>query len=1276
MPEIYPASPPDIPDQLTQASPGYRIKAWLALLVLAGFVLLYLGLTSWFCWTSYRLFLPLFKGGSTSFVSIVVAICAAFFGFFMLKGLLSVRHSGKREGIEVTAQQEPTLFRFLERLASEAGAPKPHRVFLSARVNASVSYDLSIVNLLFPTRKNLEIGLGLVNVLTLSELKAVLAHEFGHFAQRSMAVGRWVYIAEQIASNIVAQRDAFDHFLNSLRRSDIRVAWVGMLLSLVVWSIRSVLDSAFRLVTLAQRALSREMEMQADLVAVALTGSDDLVHALYKTASAEDAWERAIAFANGEIGRGRATRDLFAVQARVIQHMRVILNSPVYGKLPPMKKAPEQHRVFKVDLAQPSQMWSTHPLNHEREENAKRIYIPSPHDSRSAWSLFADANARREQLTDLLTHNATDLPPKASLEQSLQALDVQYRRLFLNRFYRGAYLGRSVVRFARQASDLYGPSLETALADLAGLYPESLARDLDKLRRLERECAQLEALRDGFLSAPGGTIRHGGKTLQRRDLPKAIESLRKAKDRVQQRIWDHDRRVRTAHRAAARRLGHGWEAYLVGLLSVLHYADHSDANLTDARGLLANVVSVVTVSGSVNKKGRARVLACAREVYAALCSIYGHRQQVRLDSQLLKRMDLESWDKALGELQLIAPDAYNLGDWLQVIDQWVNTTSNALSTLRTATLEELLTTEALVAKALHDQQAIAPAPAPSQVPGDFPTLLPGDERERQTRLDWWSRFQTADGTWATFARTAVACSIVGIVLGFGDSVGNNQVYLYNGLTRPVIVQIDAQQAELSAGQMTLLELKTNRAVQISTRTLEGHPIEQFEAPLEAGNNHYVYNVAAASPLIEWTASYGTTTETAPRQLGAPRWTTTSVDFPFVQPPDSIQTKQGGTTRTVLSGMADASPAAMLDTLKNTDDQARLIATRARWDDIRTPNTLYWLQRASELPQFESLMRSRLREQPAEIPTWRMLQDLLPTRQRQAICQEHQTRAQANPQHAGWHYLTARCLPDAALRDATFIDGATRWPQHGWFSYAAGGVLAERGDWQAALPLLERAATQEPALADYAAVAAARVRRAMLGESAPLADLAHHSRELQGLLRLESGSLEPANPWRAISQLKDGKLTEALATAANTEQLEAMVIRLAAASEGSSPLLLNKALQLPINQGITAQTLWPAYALALRHQANVAHFKPLLARMRGEEPGRLLQFVEALTGQPDLALANRLLQNLPPELRGQAASMGLILLGDAAPAAWRTEARRLLFASERPYFRDTSTATPP
>jgi Zn-dependent protease with chaperone function len=100
-------------------------------------------------------------------------------------------------------------------------------------VNAAVFHDLSITNLVLPSKKNLVIGLGLVNVLTLGELKAVIAHEFGHFAQRAMTVGRWMYVAQQIAGQIVVRRDALDRLLQRVSHFDPRVAWIGWILRLL-----------------------------------------------------------------------------------------------------------------------------------------------------------------------------------------------------------------------------------------------------------------------------------------------------------------------------------------------------------------------------------------------------------------------------------------------------------------------------------------------------------------------------------------------------------------------------------------------------------------------------------------------------------------------------------------------------------------------------------------------------------------------------------------------------------------------------------------------------------------------------------------------------------------------------------------------------------------------------------------------------------------------------------------------------------------------------------
>ena len=77
-------------------------------------------------------------------------------------------------------------------------------------MNAALVYDTSLLNLVVPPRKDLLIGLGLVNVVNLSEFKAVLAHEFGHFAQRSVGLGSYLYVANRVMHDVIYSRDALD----------------------------------------------------------------------------------------------------------------------------------------------------------------------------------------------------------------------------------------------------------------------------------------------------------------------------------------------------------------------------------------------------------------------------------------------------------------------------------------------------------------------------------------------------------------------------------------------------------------------------------------------------------------------------------------------------------------------------------------------------------------------------------------------------------------------------------------------------------------------------------------------------------------------------------------------------------------------------------------------------------------------------------------------------------------------------------------------------------
>ncbi|MDH5491063.1 MAG: M48 family metallopeptidase, partial [Myxococcales bacterium] len=368
----YPAAPLTVPADLTKPTAEYRRRAAAAVVGLLLFMAAYLGLCFWLGRVGYRGIRDVFAGEAT-IVGTAIAIPASFLFIVLIKGLFAVQRNPMKQLVEVTIEDEPELLAFIHRVADDAGAPRPHRIFLSPRVNAAVFYDVGIGNLLVPTKKNLEIGLGLVNGLSLDELKAVIAHEFGHFSQRSMGIGSWVYLSQQVVGDLITRRDALDRFLTGLSYVDIRIAWIGWIMRLLVWALRAVVDQAFRAVILLNRALGQQMEFAADRVAVSLSGSDSLVHALHRLSAADVAWGRAMGVLIDHAMRGKSVGDLFAIQTKMIERHRQVHALVGYGETPSAPPPSERaaHRVFSRELAETPRMWATHPPNHAREENCK-----------------------------------------------------------------------------------------------------------------------------------------------------------------------------------------------------------------------------------------------------------------------------------------------------------------------------------------------------------------------------------------------------------------------------------------------------------------------------------------------------------------------------------------------------------------------------------------------------------------------------------------------------------------------------------------------------------------------------------------------------------------------------------------------------------------------------------------------------------------------------------------------------------------------------------------
>lgn len=1247
--DTYPTGPRELPADLSKPSAAYRRHAWLAVLGMLAFAALYCALSAWFAYTSVTMFMWAEEG----FHLIIGGIFSGFFALFMLKGLFFFkRDADEFTPLEVTASDQGRLFDFLHRLADEAGAPRPHKVFLTPGVNAAVSNDLSLLNLLFSSKKNLYIGLGLVNVLSLGEFKAVCAHEFGHFAQRSMAVGRWVYIARQIVGQIVAKRDKFDEFINSLSHSDLRFAWLGWMLGLVVWALRAMLDTAFTLVMMAERALSREMEMQADLVAVSLTGSDAPINALYRLRAADEAWERSIGYVNEALINKRYPEDIYALQTRIISHLQVLLDDPGYGKSPaiPAENA-AAFRAFQAEIAQPPKMWATHPFNHEREENAKRTYVAAPVDMRSAWDLFEQPEQLRQSVTQTLI-GKIEAEPCAS-EETLERIDRDFERPHLSRSYRGAYLGRPLTRHVKNPAELYEGA--DGAIDQSKLYPADLADDLRKLDNLCKERDLLRSLESGHFVAPGKLIMYRGQALRKRELTKAITATDQDIRTLEEKLQAHDKEVRGVHLAMARTLGLGWEEYLTALIKFIHFAEHNQANIEDARRCLANRIAIATATRRVSDHDRSRVLSAAADLHQSMDSVFRGSPSVLLN---------ETLKHALGRYGLAAPYVEGLGEWIDLCDGWVRHVCMRLNKLKAAALDELLLSEAKIAQWHAEQSSDVPhAPEIPTLGEGYPRLLPGQERTLQTTLGLWARFLAADGFLAGTARLLVAGGIVGAVFLITDFTGRTTLVVYNSLGRTVKIDACGQTIVLPADSNTEEHISFDKSCVIRTETLEGNEVERFQPDFAHSSTH-IYNVAAAAPTYEWFATYGNATPVEPRTPAAVRWGYSKANILFSDPPQSVYTKGGGEVVSVLShAPASANPSNLVDMLKDPKQQMQMIEMHARWDEGSSLYIAHWLHLATKAGIMERIIQQRLADNPHDITIMRYEQDLATQPdERTRVCARHQALAAKAPNDGDLAYLSARCIQDKDARNQATLELQRKFPLNAWVTNAAGYVQAGQGNWHEALDAWQKIPAKEHSLVNYASLEAARVQRLLEG-TPKLDKLKSQSPTLTQILNLESGAGFDGEPAQAFSLMNQGNLQTAWARAEGTA-LEPVMKRLLIASEhkmGGPTWPLPKPDDM---SGINSTTIWAAFAVAYREHQDTSK---LLSHFDSTEQANLAQAFLTAARRGDQAAAEKLLRNIDPDVRGQMYCMATIVLGKNTPKAWRKGAKRLLFANERPYF---------
>jgi Zn-dependent protease with chaperone function len=452
---LYPASPADVPDDLTEPSSQYKTQTIMVLFALALFFMLYFGLM-FFCvaYTLWALFLcpsdhrpgglpwPIIK-----IIALAFIMPAGVLFIYLVKNLFKFERAQKEFRIEIFEDEHPKLFEFIGHVCEETGAPFPKHVYVDYLVNAAAILDTtSIFTLFLPLGRSLLIGLGLVNTINLTEFKALLAHEFGHFSQKGMKIGNYVYTMRKIVSQVVYGDDIFDRFIIGWSQLDPRIAWPAYICRAVLWILRKILSMMWYVVVFFDLALSRQMEFNADLIAVSLTGSDAPVHLLHRSYIGQASFNQGVNDLRVAMDHHLYTSDLFYHQSAAIRIIRKKNKDPRLEEPPALPDdANEMSQVFEEDDDKVAEMWSTHPSCYDREQNVKANYIRTQFDERSPWLLFDNVEELRERVTykfyrfyfkipkDVILADPEEVQGFIDDEHADRTYDAKYQGLYDNR---------------------------------------------------------------------------------------------------------------------------------------------------------------------------------------------------------------------------------------------------------------------------------------------------------------------------------------------------------------------------------------------------------------------------------------------------------------------------------------------------------------------------------------------------------------------------------------------------------------------------------------------------------------------------------------------------------------------------------------------------------------------------------------------------------------------------------------------------------------------------
>ena len=318
--------------------------------------------------------------------------------FFVARFFLFAQSIPNQDLIVVAPEEQPRLFELVENLAKAVGTHVPPKLYFSPEVNVRLRYPSNFLGLFMPYPVGLEIGLGLVNSLTVSELQAVVTHELNQAPPRHITIRGYMYAIHCVFYNIAHLRSQQEKWLDDHVATLGLPGWIARAGRWVGRQARWLLQQIYWLGKDHYQQATHQAIYRADQQTMRLVGSDTLVATLRRTDFGQLAFKECRRHLNNLEEQEQISEDIYANHRATLAQLAATYALPLINHLPVVSaEALAKYQLpSRINLQHPGR---SRPSRVMREQEIQAFSVDKHLDTQSAWRLFRKPAALRRAMT-------------------------------------------------------------------------------------------------------------------------------------------------------------------------------------------------------------------------------------------------------------------------------------------------------------------------------------------------------------------------------------------------------------------------------------------------------------------------------------------------------------------------------------------------------------------------------------------------------------------------------------------------------------------------------------------------------------------------------------------------------------------------------------------------------------------------------------------------------------------------------------------------------------